>query len=350
MLKHELMNPDGNFEHEERPFAVPEDAVFNWTEHYAFFAYDAAADAGVFIHIGRVPKHQNIWRGVLQVYQPGGELLVGKYFGADGDADSAGAGPLKVTCIEPFWHFRATFEGMLQRVTRRQITGGVLADMPSEFCKFSIDFHAASPIMGRQSDIEEGRTDGKFHTEQIGRISGVIETDEKRFELNGMGVRDHSHGPRNYGPVVGHLWIHALFPSGRTFSSVFYRQDKPEFVLAYLTEPDGTRYPLEIVSAPWYVSADTPAASVVSDPVSDPQYHPFRIEFRANGKTEVLEGEPRNTHAITYVAVMEELCGTDFSRPEAVQMADAPAVFRLSGETGMGLFERSARIVMLKKE
>jgi|GEM_PF-3242664 hypothetical protein len=45
---------------------------------------------------------------------------------------------------------------------------------------------------------------------------------------------------------------------------------------------------------------------------------------------------------------MEEFSGTDFTRPEAVQMAGAPAVFHLSGETGTGLFERSARIRMLK--
>jgi hypothetical protein len=348
MLKHELMNPDGNFPHEERPFTVPADAAFNWTEHYAYFAYDSAADAGVFIHIGRVPSHQHIWRGVVQIYQPNGELLVAKYFGADGTSDSAGAGPLRVTCVEPFWHFRATFDGMTQRVTRQQITSSVLVDTPSEHARFSLDFHAASPIMGRQSDITEGRTDGHFHTEQIGRVTGTIEAGGQVFNIAGMGVRDHSCGKRHYGPVVGHLWIHALFPSGRTFSSVFYRQDKPEFVLAYVTEADGTRYPIEVISAPWYVSADTPAGSVLSDPVSDPRYNPFRIEFRANGKVEVLEGETRNTHAITYVAVMEELCGTDFTRPDGVQMADAPAVFRLSGETGMGLFERSARISMLK--
>lgn len=347
MLKEEFLNPDGNFPHEERPFKPV--AVPNWTEHYAFFAYDDKADSGVFIHIGRVPSAPEIWRGVLQIYQPNGEMLVAKYFGRDGTENGAGAGPLKVACIEPFRHFRAEFDGMVHRLPRAMLMAGALLDAPSEHAAFKIDFHARSPIMGRQADITEGRTDGTFHTEQIGHIEGTVTARGETVRISGMGVRDHSCGPRHYGPVVGHLWIHALFESGRTFSSVFYRQNTPEFVLAYLTEPDGRRDQVKIISNPRYVDTNTPPGSLISDPVEDPQYRPFRIEFEAFGKREVLEGEMRNSHAITYVAIMEELIGTDFTRPDAVQMADAAAVFTLSGEKGVGLFERSARISMLKR-
>jgi len=347
MVQDKYLNPDGNYPEEERPFRPIQ--IQNWTEHYAFFAYDDRVESGVFIHIGRVPADPEIWRGTIQIYQPNGELLVAKYFGRDGSENGAGAGPLRVTCIEPFRHFRAEFDGMVQRVERKRITTEVLRDGPSEPARFRLDFHAAAPIIGRQSEIAENRTDGSFHTEQVGHIAGEITSAGRTVSLSGAGVRDHSCGPRNYGPVVGHLWIHALFPSGRTFSSVFYRQNTPEFIKAVVTDPDGRKEEVEVISHPYYVSQDTPAGSLLSDPVADPQYRPFRIEFKAGGKREVLEGECRNTHAITYVPIMEELNGTDFNRHDAIQMADAPAVFRLNGELGLGLFERSARISMLRR-
>lgn len=73
----------------------------NWTEYRCFFAYDPDAQVGVSLHVGRIVEDCRVWRGILHVFLPNHQILVRKYAGPDGGERFLGAGPLKVTCVDP---------------------------------------------------------------------------------------------------------------------------------------------------------------------------------------------------------------------------------------------------------
>lgn len=348
MLSEKLLNPDDNVEDTDRTFA-PELETPGWTEHYAFFAHDPEKGYGTFIHIGRVIEDQTIWRGVIQVYLPDGELLVAKYFGRDPGDRSATAGPMRLYAEVPFRKFIVDFDGMLHRTTRAAITDRVFQDTNAEPVKMHVEFEAAAPVQGKQGDDQKDRAVSAFHVDQVGKINGTLRVAGKDVTFAGVGVRDHSNGVRDYSKIISHLWIHGLMPSGLAFSiTVLRTTSNPTLRSASVFWGDGTeREMVEVIDHPEFPEDATTPKSLHHDPVEDPRHRKCSVTLKTSRGPLKIEIEPVHTHAITYVEVCDELVGTDRSRPNGVQMCDAPAIFRCNGEQGSGLFERSARIGVL---
>ena len=346
MVEDSFINPDNNSVEQERPFLPA--PVAGWTEHYAFFAFDAASEAGLFIHMSRVPDDSAVWRGTLQIYLADSELLVAKYFGRDGTHDGPGAGPLRVRCIVPFRRFVAEFDGIAHRTTRQAITSRVMSDCPGELVNLKVTFEAAGPIQGKQA-VMENRVDGSFHTEQIGTSKGSITVPGKTLHVEGLGVRDHSAGVRHYGKVVSHMWLHGLFPSGLSFSVFVYRTvGNPEYKAASIFRGDGSPLEyVEILEHPEYPDLADKPGKFLSDPVADRHHRRSHVILKTSRGLLRIDFEPLHTHAITYLDPCEELNGTEWQRPDGVQMCDAPSIIYCAGERGTGLFERSGRIGLL---
>ena len=343
MITDELINPFKHDPQTELPHK-PVGGVPNWTEHYFFYGYDPDAAIGMNVHIGRLPADPTIWRAVVQMYLPGGQdLFVAKHHGRDGDQRGPGAGPIKITCIEPLRQWTVDFDGAAFPTARSVLTREVLRDGPAEPVAFHMFFDAAGPLFGRTEDLGEGRSSSTFHSEQICRMSGYFKYRGRYIQLNGMGVRDHSSGPRDYGPVVGDIWFHALFPSGRVVQTQVVRFEQMEYKTAYTFRADGTPLEmLEIVEHPHVNDRNAAPGSLCADPLSETARN-CRIVLNGKHGREVLDIELLHSHAITYFSPMEEFIGTALDRPDGVQMCEAPARVRCGGEVGMALRERVAR-------
>jgi hypothetical protein len=342
MISDALINPfkhDPQTELPHTPIATP-----GWTEHYFFFGYDAEAAIGMNVHIGRLPVDPSIWRAVVQMYLPGGEeLLVVKSHGRDGDHRGPGAGPIKLNCVEPLRQWTVDFDGAAFSTTRSVLTREVLKDGPAEPVRFHMFFDAAGPLFGRTEDLGEGRSSSTFHSEQICHMSGYFQYRGKYIALKGMGVRDHSSGPRDYGPVIGDIWFHSLYPSGKVIQTQVVRFDQMEYKTAYVFRGDGTPLEMaEIVEHPHVNERNAAAKSLCADPLSEAARN-CRIVLKTKAGPEVLDIELLHSHAITYFSPMEELIGTDLTRPDGVQMCEAPSRVRCNGEVGLALRERVAR-------
>jgi hypothetical protein len=337
-----LINPfrhDPQTELPHAPVAMP-----NWTEHYFFYGYDLNAGLGMNVHIGRLPADPGTWRAVVQMYLPGGEeLLVAKYHGRDGDLRGPGAGPIKLSCVEPLRQWTVDFDGAAFSTTRQVLTREVLRDGPAEPVRFHMFFDAAGPLFGRTEDLGEGRSSSTFHSEQICRMNGCFEYRGKQVPLRGMGVRDHSSGPRDYGPVVSDIWFHALFPSGKVIQTQVVRFETMEYKTAYVYRGDGTPLEMaEVLEHPHVNARDAAPKSLCADPLAEAA-RKFRIVLRTGAGNETLEAELLHSHAITYFAPMEEFIGTELGRPDGIQMCEAPARVTCNGEVGVALRERVAR-------
>lgn len=341
------------FQHSiESEFPHPIVQAANWTEHYFFQGYDFKAEFGICIHMGRLVADPTVWRPTIQIYMPNQELLITKLHGKDGHAFGPGSSPLKISCIEPFRLWSVEFDGVGQRVSRAELMQRIVEDAPMEPIKFHILFEAAAPIYGRKEDIPDGRSVGRFHSEQICRLRGHYHHDGKVRLMKGYGVRDHSSGPRDYGPVLGDCWFQTQYENGDAIMVQIVRFEEAEVRSAYLYNGATRKIEmLEIVEHPPVPDMNTPDHSVHRDPLADPNFRTYRVVVkRPNGEVLRIDGELKHSHAITYLSPMDELNGTSADRMDGLQMCEAPTtLLRSDGVRGHGLYERTFRVGKLHR-
>lgn len=203
----------------------------------------------------------------------------------------------------------------------------MLEDTKAELAKVCLIFEGAAPFW----DLERGTAQGTgqpslvldeesseakrgqlktAHWEQICRVHGEITFRGKTTRIRGGGVRDHSHGPRDYGPIVGSNWINAVFPSGKAIMAMGMRLVGREINLGYIFRNDGT--PLEVVKLieqPFSVAEDTLPRSLAADPPTDPASKHFRFVLQSKKGREVIEGEILHAMGTTYVSPNHEPSG-----------------------------------------
>jgi len=338
--------------------------VANWTEYVYLFGYCLESNAGISIHIGKESTDTTVWRGTLGIFLADGDLLVAKYHGRDGSERSAGAGPLRAMCVEPMRTWVAQFDGLAHRTTRRAIMTQVQADSVAEMARFNLVFEAAAPLW----DLEKGSSlpslvlvEGEaakskdhasrtVHWEQLCKVRGEISYGGRSYAVNGGGVRDHSYGPRDYWPLVGSLWINAVFPSGKALMLMTTHVTGFSFMVGYIYR--GGNEPLEVVQVvehPFISNVDTPARSVPADPLEPGAERRFRYVFQSRKGREVVEGELLHAMGTSYISPNHELLGTDLSRvSDGSQLAECPARFTWDGESGVGVRERIVRMAALR--
>jgi hypothetical protein len=342
MIPEALLNPYDHPPESDLPHPIR--TMPKWTEHYFFYGYDSAEQFGMCVHIGRLPETPEVWRSVLQIYLPGEELLVLKSFGS-GDRRGPHAGPLRISCVEPFRTWVVDFDGPAFVTNRTILTREVLRDGPAEVARFHMVFEAAGPLhaLTTGKELTAEMSAASFHTSQVLHMRGDAEYRGRKIRLHGMGVRDHSEGPSDYGPVYGDLWFQGLFPSGKIIHIAHVAFEGFDYKSGYVFRGDGS--PLETVTAielPYVHTHGAPEKTIDVDPVAGSD-RTFRIVLETTSGREVVEGELLHTHAITYLAPMEEWIGTALDRRGAVQMCEAPCRVQCNGESGFGLRERVAR-------
>lgn len=199
MLTNEILNPFGVDPTDELMHAAQ--PVKNWTEYCYLFGYCLESRHGVSIHIGKESTDPTVWRGTVGIFLDDGNLLVAKYHGRDGSGRSAGAGPLKVSCVEPMRTWVTEFDGLAHRTTRNKIMTEVYQDCVAEMARFHLIFEAAAPLwdLEKGADMpslvlvqgEEAKTKNHasktHHWEQLCRVRGEVSYGGKTFKVNGGG-------------------------------------------------------------------------------------------------------------------------------------------------------------------
>jgi hypothetical protein len=347
MLNPTLVNPYDIPPHLDLPIKPVDEE--NWTEHWVFFAYDPDEQFGFFLHVGRLIEAPHIWRSVLQIYLPGEELLVAKTYG-EGNDRGPGAGPMLAQTIDPFQMWTFSFDGPAFSTDRKTNTHKIHQDGRAELIKIFTLFEAAGPIHSLQAgrELTDGMSVASYHTSQIVSMRGEVEFRGKKLAIKGVGVRDHSCGPRDYGPVYGDNWSHALFPSGLAVHVQEVSFENHIYQSGYVYWGDGSPMEeIEVLDMQHCCNPDTPAGSIEADPLAGPDARYFATIRTSRGDLQ-LEGELLHSHAITYFKVMEEFIGTALGETGGIQMCDCPMRVTCNGEVGYGLRERASRTEALK--
>jgi hypothetical protein len=324
---------------EDLTHKVPGDVAL-WSENYFFQCYDPAAQVGIWTHLGRTPHDPAIWRALVTVYLPGGALLVSKTYGR-GPQDDGVAGPhngtLAFRCDEPLTTWTVRAETMARPTTRVELAGGLLdggllADGAVVPVAFEYRFDALTPMWDLGAADMSGQSWALTHYEQAGKVSGRLQCGETAYELSGTGMRDHSHGPRNFAHFRRGSWVHAEFPSGRVFAALRMWTNDGEVALnrAFISE-DGKLREATPVDLP-----------TLEGPRGDPGQVLVRLDD--GGTLAEIDVEVLHAKTMTLAEPNEILYGVDATDPRIKIINEAVVRCRWDGEEGWGLCERSRRI------
>jgi hypothetical protein len=177
----------------------------DWQESVVLIWWDPNNAVGGYFRVGHEPNHNggetNIW---ATVHLPGESFFRNATLPltpADRGSNKIGAG-----------------QGALDY----SYDGQVCWNMKEKDIAVSLrleDFHAA--IDGY---IKDGKPElGGVHTNHVEvavRVTGTVTSRGKTWNIDGLGMRDHGWGPRNWGTVWGHRWSVGAFDRDNSFCAV----------------------------------------------------------------------------------------------------------------------------------
>jgi hypothetical protein len=204
------LEPDDEYMH-------PVEAAENFNESMYFNVFDRAHRIGGWFRIGNRP---NEGRGEMSccVYLPDGRI--GFMFARpecrkDDAFDAAG---MRFEVVEPFKQLRVTYRGKLCLLANPQD----MADPSTAFrnnpivrAEIDLDYEGISPMFGGERVNEDGsrieeRAEAAFargHYEQHIAGKGEIRIEGRTFPIDGLGLRDHSWGPRYWQNIYWYRWL-----------------------------------------------------------------------------------------------------------------------------------------------
>ena len=352
-----LLNPFGVDPRLELPHPFSE--APQWSEYHYQFAYDPDHNVGVSIHIGRLLEDPGIWRGILYVFPPEGDVLIHRCIGRATPAGRGpAAGPFKSTCLEPMRLWRLEFDGAMHRATEAELANGIARDGIDEVIKFDLLLEAAAPLYSLHKEAAKGtHTWPHHHHEQIHTLRGEFTYRGNLMQLRGMGIRDHSSGARDYTQMLGAHWIQLLFPSGRAaHATVVSRQgsDMSKLYVAnrkggYIWWNDGAPLELvELLDGPPVCTNETPLASLPRNILEDERRN-FSVTLGSSRGSQTIQIERIRGTCTTYIPPCEEIAGTDLSRLDSLQQGKNILRASWDGEVGYGMTDHLASIRFLRR-
>lgn len=309
----------------------PVEDVALWSENYLSYVWSPSNEVGVYMHFNRPPFNPRLWHDIFVVYLPGDEYLVAKGFTPETNAAARGprGAGLDWTCNEPWAQWTKRFEGAVQHVTGDELRSGALLDGVHTGARMELVYRAMGTAFG-VGDLSQ-QDWAVEHYEQHCAVTGWIEHEGTRYEIDGTGLRDHSWGPRDLSRMADHVWLQGQFPSGRTFMAIYVRNRSGHGHLDYhlIGDRDGN---LQVATL-----RNPPVISDDSQPLN-----PYVLEFElADGTVETISAEVLTGCPIGLVGQSEMAYGVDFRPQTSHTLWECLARFQWNGEVGYGLSERS---------
>jgi hypothetical protein len=190
---------------------------FNESRYYNFF--DHAAGMGGWVRMGN-RVNEGYAELTVCLYLPDGR--VGFMFKRPkiSSNDAHDAGGLKFEVLKPYEEHRVTYDGkvcVLAHPREMAEPREAFTNNPHVECTLDLHLTAVGPAQGGEPEWEEGEQKpdldpekmfARGHTEQHMRSVGTVTVDGETFTIaDGLGLRDHSWGPRYWQNVWWYRWL-----------------------------------------------------------------------------------------------------------------------------------------------
>lgn len=314
--------------------AVAKPPVPNWTENLWWIGFDHRSGMGFAAHLGSTRHDFNVIRQTVVVVLPDGRLATDVSVGGFREPGKARGATLTMECIDPFREWRVSSNGVAQIGKATDLWNNSPRQGPRVPLRFDLRGQCLGPvwIAGAGDDVAHMAKQewAKSHYQQTIRLHGVIELDGVAHAFDGTGYRDHSRGPRDFGPWVGHALFSAPFPSGRSFGlmTVFGANNSISYSSAYVVR-DGVLQR----GVPRAVAPITPAALGGEEGA-------FEIDI--DGRVETFRYRVFGCSLLSMLAPYDVTPGFYRDAPGGIALCDALGSFEWDGETGYGILERTA--------
>jgi predicted secreted hydrolase len=183
------------------------------------------------------------------------------------------AGGMRFRVIDGLKSLRTTYDGSAVYLTEpAQMAEPRLAFKNNPFKKVKLELlhEAAGPAYGSSGAdhkvVDPEKEFAKAHYEQHMKVRGTVEVDGQAVQIDGLGLRDHSWGPRYWQAIYSYRWLTINFapdfgmmvstiwrdPEHRTQAGVVVRGDKiDQIVRRHRCRLRGQRaVPRNLVGAP----------------------------------------------------------------------------------------------------
>ena len=197
---------------------APEEASnYNESRYYNFF--DHGTGAGGWVRMGN-RVNEGYAELTVCLYLPDGR--VGFMFKRPTitSNEAHDAGGLRFEVVKPYEQHRITYEGKVCVLTEpREMAEPreAFTNNPHVECRLDLELTAVGPAWGGEPEWEEGEEKpdlapekmfARGHTEQHMRSLGTMTVGDERFDItDGLGLRDHSWGPRYWQNVWWYRWL-----------------------------------------------------------------------------------------------------------------------------------------------
>ena len=209
-----VLEPEDEYPHE------PDEAP-NYNESMYLNVFDAEQEVGGWFRLGNRVNEGYAEMSVC-IYLPGGR--VGFIYGrpAITTNEAMDAGGLRIDVVTPFEELTISYEGkvcVLDDPLQMANPRTAFAENPMVDCTVQLDVLGISPMYGGRpvnpdgSDIEQDaeKSFAKAHYEQHVAMTGTIVVGDEVLEIDGLGLRDKSWGPRFWQAVHWYRWLPMVF-------------------------------------------------------------------------------------------------------------------------------------------
>jgi hypothetical protein len=182
-----------------------------------FNFFDRARSCGGFVRIGN-RANEGYAEVTLCLYLPGGDVLFSYQRPRITSNDAFDAGGMRFEVVEPLARLRSLYEGSavhLKDPTQLSDPGRALRENPKKTVTLDLVHEAAGPVYGSTGSghqIMDPETEfARAHYEQHTATRGTMTVEGEPLEIDGLGLRDHSWGPRYWQALKYYRWLTCNF-------------------------------------------------------------------------------------------------------------------------------------------
>jgi hypothetical protein len=317
----------------------PRRDVPKWSETRWNGCWNPDQGVGLYMHMGRFRKDLDVWWVQLAAYLPDEQLVVDRVWGRCTDAERVRVGGFELRQREFGWI--SSFDGVGQLSTIEELAAGTRgSSAPSSTVRWEVEAEPATPAWDLYGG-DEGKHDfaGDTHIQQGFHTKGRLIVDGVKYRLDGVGMKDHSSGVRDWDNFGHHHFTLAVMPGVTIHEAVITPATGDRTATIGTVIRGGEQSPV--------LEADFP---VVQDARGGPRTSPM-IVTDASGQTTSLEVELVHALPITITSDNDNINGIDWELDEdpMILIEGIGRFTDAEGNVGYGMHERSQRRSALQR-
>ncbi|HZQ35327.1 MAG TPA: hypothetical protein VFD32_05305 [Dehalococcoidia bacterium] len=205
----------------------------NFNESMYFNFFDREQRIGGFVRLGN-RANEGYAEMTVCLFLPDGRVLFQYKRPPIQHNDAFDAGGMRFEVIEPAERLRTRYDGSvveLKDPLEMAEPSAAFHSNPRKQVQLDLVHEAAGPMYGSagHAEAEPAEPEKQFasaHYEQHMRATGTLRIEDETFQIDGLGLRDHSWGPRYWQAIDSYRWLTCNFgPDFGLMGSIVW-QDK----------------------------------------------------------------------------------------------------------------------------